>query len=290
MPDRKTFLHYTSLTAFYAIMETATLRFTSAGNTNDPSEIIFGQDIVESALDQLVDEETGKRRAAVKSVMTFLNRDILNPFVFCTSQPPPHAYRDGELSQWRLYGANGRGVALVISADHRVPFSTLQRFLGIPRKVIYGREAGIEVVKAELRHFLNQMTSLGYDQSPSDINMLGEFGGNRISWLPSIMKHESYMHEQEVRFVYRNSETVHQKVKQATKFIESGGILKPVVDLSFAAPHDPGSATTRYSFISDVIIGPSGDQSAISDSIQHYLAANGWSIRVKQSGLPYRSP
>lgn len=289
-PDRMTFIHYTSLTAFYSIMRTGTLRFTSAGNTNDPTEIAFGKQVVAEALAELIREETGVRREAVESSIYRFEGEALNPFVFCTSQPLLGQEDHGELSQWRLYGANGRGVALVINAEHRNRLWTLKNYLQTPRKMIYGREKGIQIVKEEVRSFLDEISEHGFDQKQSDRGMLGEFAANRFLWLPSIMKHEAYSHEREVRFVYSNSLDGQAEPKQPADFAESGGILKPIIDRPFASPHDAGAKNRGASLLSKIIVGPSGDQAAIEDSIQHYLAAHGWSVPISRSNLPYRAP
>jgi putative DNA primase/helicase len=64
-PQSDTLLHYCSLDAFYSIMDTARLRFTSARSTNDPSEFIFGERVVQGVLERLPDVLGGAKGGLV---------------------------------------------------------------------------------------------------------------------------------------------------------------------------------------------------------------------------------
>jgi len=112
-PTERTFLHYSSLDAFYSIMDTGRIRFTSVKSTNDPSEFLFGQTIVDRALGEMDSLLSHQRKVISLCKKAILERDF-KAFVFCMSEALDDEADVGELSQWRLYGSNGRGIALVM--------------------------------------------------------------------------------------------------------------------------------------------------------------------------------
>jgi hypothetical protein len=61
----------------------------------------------------------------------------------------------GELSQWRLYGADGRGIAIVIDANSEKRRIQIEKLASLPRKVVYGVSDGLKLVKNEVQSFLN---------------------------------------------------------------------------------------------------------------------------------------
>jgi hypothetical protein len=155
-PTERTFLHYSSLEAFYSIMDTGRIRFTSVKSTNDPSEFLFGLSIVNRALEEMDNLQAHQRKVVSLCKDAILSRDF-KAFVFCMSEALDDEANVGELSQWRLYGSNGRGIALVIDTHSEYRREQIVRLGSIPRKVVYGLTDGLRLVKTEVSAFLPSM-------------------------------------------------------------------------------------------------------------------------------------
>lgn len=289
LPSKSKFVHYTSLVGFYGITESARLRFTSAKSTNDPSEFLFGESVVTKALEILAAEEVGNDLTIIRNCLSIFPSRRFQPFVFCMSEVMDDEEDSvGELSQWRLYGSDGRGVALVFDVESTTMLTKLQNFASFPRRVVYGEDDGIALVKSEVKDFLVKLAAIssGVDLSePMDLVRMGELLGNKVFWLPSVIKHKAYEHEREVRLIRGD---IGEHVGNPLVFFEKNGVQRPSIDRSISELL--GSPPNQYhsSPISKVIVGPSADQAAIEDSINHFLSARNWSIPVVRSNIPYR--
>lgn len=285
-PRRRKFIHYTSLAGFYGIAETGRLRFTSAKSTNDPSEFLFGAEIVERGLQSLLDEEVGENRALIQSCKSELRTRDFQPFVFCMSETTDEEEElVGDLSQWRLYGSDGRGIAIVFDVTGTDSLIQLQRAASFPRRVVYGEEAGIDLVKTEVREFLVQLRAITQHNSVGPYMFSGLLG-NRVFWLPSVIKHKAYRHEREVRLVRGD---IGEHVGNPLVFYERNGVQRPSIERSIATLTGEAPNQRQQSPICRVVVGPSSDQSAIEDSIKHFLAARDWHIPISRSDIPYRA-
>lgn len=107
-------VHYSSLGSFYKIIESELLRFTSAGSLNDPSEWNYGMDVVKKAYSKSLPHWNEKESEYWSSMVNLDGSPIIKEkrrvFVFCCSQLQVADLNNGELSQWRLYGDDGRGL------------------------------------------------------------------------------------------------------------------------------------------------------------------------------------
>ena len=65
--------------------------------------------------------------------------------------------------EWRLYGSDGRGVALLFDVSDPKRESLLIELGSHPRKVVYGNENGQELIKAILNEKLEKVRSLTRD-------------------------------------------------------------------------------------------------------------------------------
>jgi hypothetical protein len=285
-PNRMKFIHYTSLAGFYGITESARLRFTSARSTNDPSEFLFGETVVSTALNQLVAEERGDDRSIVgECVSQFPGRDF-QAFVFCMSEVSEEEEESvGELSQWRLYGSDGRGIAIVFDVERADMMTRLRDFASYPRRVVYGLHDGVDLVKSEVRDFLIKIRDRGFLGSVSP-QSLGSFLGNKVFWLPSVIKHKAYRHEREVRLIRGD---IGEHVGNPLVFFEKNGVQRPSIERSISEIVGDPPNSQHESPISRVIVGPSSDQAAIEDSIKYFLSARHWAVPVTRSDIPYRA-
>jgi hypothetical protein len=226
-PRRMKFIHYTSLAGFYGITESARLRFTSARSTNDPSEFLYGESVVSRALDQLAADETGLNREIVENCVREFPSRGFQPFVFCMSEVSDDEEEAvGELSQWRLYGTDGRGVAIVFDASKADMLLGLRNFASYPRRVVYGDNDGVNLVKDEVRDFLVKLADSGQAKS-LEVRELGGYLGNKVFWLPSVIKHKAYRHEREVRLIRGD---IGEHAGNPLVFFEKNGVQLPSIE------------------------------------------------------------
>ena len=288
-PSQHTFLHYTSLDAFYSIMTHRKLRLTSVKSTNDPSEFLFGKMIIERALKETLEAAHKDHQKILELALNGLSIRDFRAFVFCMSEAVEDEADVGELSQWRLYGADGRGVALVFDISTPANKDKLVNLVSIPRRVVYGEVDGLMLAKQEITAFLDGIATLPADtRDYLAKNAMGAAGylANCVFWLPSVIKHKAYRHEREVRLVRGD---IGEHVGNPLIFYEKGSIRRPAIELPIAETIGVSPNFYQHSPISKIIIGPSGDQAAIEDSIRFFLDAKGWHTPVVRSDIPYRA-
>jgi hypothetical protein len=270
-------------------MDTARLRFTSVKSTNDPSEFLFGRSIVERALTELIEDVQPHERKMVSNCWQSVEHKDFRAFVFCMSEASDDEAEVGELSQWRLYGANGRGIALVIDTMTAARRDQIIKFASLPRRVVYGEPDSIELVKSEARAFLRGIQSLPSqtrDHLADNPKLGSDYLANALFWLPSVIKHKAYRHEREVRLVRGD---VGEPSGNPLVFFERNSIRRPAIELAISELTGEHPNSYHSTPISRVIIGPSGDQSAIEDSIKFFLEARNWKLEVLRSDIPYRA-
>lgn len=112
--------HYTTDAGLYGIMQSGRLRVSDVFTMNDPSEIQHGYDIFfEQAQMPLVGVSDAQDFADfMRGVISFQKHVVDGPLsaldYFCTSFSTHGA---DDLSQWRSYGANGRGYCIVFDGS-----------------------------------------------------------------------------------------------------------------------------------------------------------------------------
>ena len=285
-PRESIFVHYCSLDAFYAIMDSGRFRFTSAKSTNDPSEFFFGQKIVKDVLLNPQASIPASLREHVKNAAASIEERDFRAFVFCMSEAIEDEAYVGELSQWRLYGANGRGVALVIDVANQHRASLLSELLSLPRKIVYGELEGRALAEAVLQDAIRAVEDFDAEtKTVGDLapEMYADHINNYLFWIPSVLKHKAYRHEREVRLIRGDAGRL-----IPLDFFDRNSIRRPCIELPIARVLE-NERKSHDSPIRAVVIGPSGDQSAIADSIKFYLEARKWSLDVRRSDIPYRA-
>lgn len=288
-PKSKKFIHYCSLDAFYAIIGSGRLRFTSAKSTNDPSEFVFGREVVAKAIDlALKSHGLGPYDVLKNCRENFLARDF-RAFVFCMSESLGNEEAIGELSQWRLYGADGRGVGLVFDTSKKSSYAGLVDAGSIPRRVVYGEAEGLNVAAKQIERFFQQIDKL----PPHSKEFLEAIPLNAqaylincLFWLPSVIKHEAYQHEREVRLIRGD---VGEQAGNPLVFFERGGIQRPAIERQIGELVGELPNVRIASPLQKVIIGPSSDQPALFESIYYYSQANRWNLEISKSDIPYRA-
>lgn len=281
-------VHYTTLAGFYGMFEGGIFRFTSAKSTNDPSEFEFGLDVVRKTLEEMEGQHTGLHQQVLRSGLQQLATRDFNAFIFCLSEmQDPEEEHVGELNQWRLYGANGRGVAIVFNlAYNEIQGETFADRASLPRRVVYGEEEGSALVRGEVRQFLSHVPLTTNTNAPPTDFWMASALLNTVFWLPSVIKHKAYQHEREVRFIRGD---IGAWVGNPVKFVEKNGIKQPYIERTLSKLILPYPNQRHDGPIVRVIVGPSADQAAVYDSLKYYLDKHCWKIGLSKSDIPYRA-
>jgi hypothetical protein len=103
--------HYTDAGGLRGIVESQKIRFTSYLHLNDPSELIYGMDIVHRLLNDIGERAHDGlvKRFCAKVDYLFQHRNFSDIFGFYIAS---FSRNRDDLGQWRAYADNGRGFAL----------------------------------------------------------------------------------------------------------------------------------------------------------------------------------
>ncbi len=288
-PQKQHLLHYTSLDAFYNIMESGRVRLSSVKSTNDPSEFLFGVEVVQQGLREARSEARDEEQPIIDRCADELINRNFKAFVFCMSKAIEDESEVGDLNQWRLYGADGRGIALLFDISTQPKWDELQTLISIPRRVIYGEKEGASFVKEQIQEFFNNFRSLPKETQEYMGKLpdyMSGYLGNVLFWLPSVLKHKAYRHEREIRLIRGD---IGEHAGNPLVFNDKGTIRRPSIELPISNWDQSDEPSVQSSPISRVIIGPSGDQAAIEDSVSYFLEARQWDANVRRSDIPYRA-
>ena len=178
-------------------------------------------------------------------------------FVFCMSEAAGDEAEVGDLSQWRLYGGDGRGVALLVDISDAEKERLLRKLGSIPRKVIYGEDEGVALVRHTLAEFIRSTRDLAAperEELERNADLRVECILNSVFWLPSVIKHKAYHHEREVRLIRGD---VGAKAGNPLVFFEKGSIRRPSIELPISRLLGSAKDSHHESPLRAVIIGPS---------------------------------
>lgn len=248
----ETWWHYTDAGGLLGVLRNRQLWASSLGYLNDASEIAFGLESLEEALEDLAKDSSSRRDDIWPSNIP-LERSSVDVYAVSFST------EGDQLSQWRGY-AGGTGYALGFKMDALVSVGmkpgepSLEPFL-----VRYGQEA-----KQFLRHEL-ELRALGNHGRLTEAD-----AGYLLRNLPRY-KHGSFAEESEWRLtiIDADPDTVDVRAR--------GGRLLPYVPVAI-----PRSALTH------VRVGPGADAADVA-AVELMLARIGWpNVAVDRSASPYR--
>ena len=276
-------IHYTSAPTFYAIMKSGLIRMSSVRSMNDTSEWTYGCDVLKKALQSTPSEWPAEMKTLWQNYPHNMHQHESRSAIYCfsLSAATGSEIEEGSLSQWRLYGDHGKGIALTVE---RISSSFSSFFSKAPlKRVIYGEEAGIKAIHDVAERFMEGILKMPEAQNPAVI----AYGWRHylyfaLNWLPAIIKHEAYAHENEYRMV-----SFSPLPDQQVKFFERNGIQIPFIEHSIWDPEN-GENTYRYTIFRKAICGPNSEKITLEDSIRQYLSSIRVTLGVKISNLPYR--
>jgi hypothetical protein len=253
--------HYTSLEVLMKIVKTGEMWATDAAYMNDTSELVYGQQIIQSA----IDARQRQHQAGAQTSNTRLERwreaiaeekfqDLhVHAVCFC-------ATRDS-VSQWRAYGDRGGGAALVFDGQQ------LQSLLSKNADLCTGR----------VEYDPNRQAELAASVIEYGLSVKGEWTGFAgCVLLEPFLKAPVFKEEAEWRIVrlHRSDEGVEFRVARGNLIPYS------TIDLRRESNQPP---------LCEVIVGPTVNEDAALMSMERFLQSRGCkNVKVSPSAVPLR--
>lgn len=277
--------HFTSLWAAIKILgktrsvaatpEPSDIWLTNAAFLNDRKELRHAKEI----LDEAISKTTADGEFASR-VQEIIEREIAisNVYVFSMCFGRDVGFEWDQLSQWRAYGQNGRGVALGFKFPGIGPPMPPYLHLG---EVWYDPTLHRQIVDFVLS------TVPTYERGGYwTRDELIEFSASFLMRVAPLMKDRGFEEENELRITYRLPASDGPEVK----FREREGVAIPYVSLNDIYKTARVVPPCRYGFmeIETVAVGPSEDNDLWVQTLRLAAAQAGVTLSVEKSGIPYR--
>lgn len=263
-----TLSHYTTLQGFKGIIDSKRLWASNASFLNDRAELIHALKASRKAISMLSSKKALRAWAPMlKEVFEELSDGQKSEtYVACFCGD------DDNLSQWRGYGGTVQGVSITFDRDALA--KRLMSDHATLYKVTYARLSTAsklrDALAGELEHIAELDELVGeVDEDAKYRNLL-----TRVSALLPKFKHLGFKDEREWRFVVQK-----KSPKDKVLFRVSANKLVPYMEI--------GSNTSRLP-IASVRVGPGTDQALTARSLEEFLKANGYKVKVDISEVPFR--
>jgi hypothetical protein len=275
-PADTTLCHYTSLAVTLLILEHTRedVFMSECRYCNDRQEFLYAFTTARQILMSWSNHAFG---LSVDAVLVTLKQEA---YVLCLCEPPAD-----RLSQWRGYGADGRGtcISFEVSAFVRMAGSGRQRRLA---QVIYDPN--------KMRSDLTNLIQAGehrYNNASANMQQtIVEATALALYFLCPIYKDPGFAEEREFRFIYMPLLTPSGSSIAPTRYRDRSGFLIPYVRLSDVATL-PNRIVGPGLPIERIMVGPSGliglNYEALNDYVQLHPNQTG-RISVDRSAIPYR--
>ena len=272
-----TLYHYCTPSAFQAICETRSVRFSDVFSMNDFMEMHWGYEVWQSVARKTISDLGKDFIDSVDSVLALANTKVL-PLTACFST------QGDVLSQWRAYAADGCGFCIGFDAKH------MTQLAARPLQVLYDRE----LQEQELERAIRVIHDV-HKEADSNIDEFVDICASVACDLAAY-KNPAFAEESEVRLLHivvfeHDNNRVKLKTAGGTAFEKHvepaalgfrmrGSLPVPHVDMSIVSPS--GSHPIR-----EVLMGPKND--AMPSAVSVFLETVGATgVRVKKSMASYR--
>lgn len=274
--------HYTGMSSFCGIVESAALWATDARFCNDHSEIEYAygllKEMKEEALAPLPQEGQEIAGSAVYRILT--NHFDWHPFVACFC-----ASRD-LLSQWRGYGMNEPGVAVGLDLSEPC-FTRGDSLRPVLRRVIYEAELQRSLIVGLFQAWYDQFELASVEER--------DHGGYdlevELQQLCVYMKHPTFREEQEWRLI-SSVHDIDDGQRALVRHRPSRMGLTPYVVLNATESESredfDGDMPRGALPLREVLLSPDISNDNAADSALSYLLNNGYSVGVRSSQIPLR--
>lgn len=295
--QRPLLAHYTSLDALEKILSSDEIWFSNPLFMNDLEEVQFGivhgaRRLKESAVIREALKSEARHAnfsASLDNAISNFERDhLLDTYVFCLSRHAP-GDKDGLLSMWRGYGANGKGAAIVFDT------SKMNVVVGSPlivAQVKYdtadGRYSWFDKAASTFAEILAR-NEIADDQIYLATAVLFE----RLKIFALFTKHHGFKEENEWRVVYLSDRDVQKKLKPMQHYMNGPRGIEPKLQFKVAPIEGLTAADLSLNkIISAILLGPSSSSPLATRSVERMLEIIGkpeLKDRLIASSIPLRA-
>lgn len=276
--------HYTSISVLEKTISNNEIWFSHPLFMNDHEEMSFGiregiRIIQEASAGSTFSDLAGgidnfnKLSQHYLSFIRVFNTEVSKDvYVFCLSEYDFLTQRDGRLSMWRGYGANGNGVALVFNTSFLTTAKDSPLLIG---KVRYGTaEERVSWVKGSFNKCLMILNDNGVTAQNMWRTAWHMF---RLTLYHSLSsKHPGFKEEHEWRVVYFSDLDVHNLLKDRRSYLIRGNTIEPKLKFPIEPLKlEPPQALSFESILEKIVIGPTHASSLAFSSAQRMLECLG---------------
>lgn len=298
--DRPAYLaHYTSISTMEMVVKNDEIWLSNPLFMNDFEELRFGVNMGahEFRVHQGIRDACGTdaryealRLAFEARLAAVSNEHAFDTYVMSFSAHCAEADRDGSLSMWRGYGANGNGAALVVDVS-KLPYLGVSPF--VLAKVFYGSgHERVQWIKEKLDLFATLLADGdAYPEAsfPVAVGSLLE----RLVLFALFSKHDGFKEEREWRLVYiRDRDKNSVFVDMLSYAIGEQGVqpkMKFKTNMLERITNEPFSFRES---LHSIILGPSiSNELTVTSVIRMFASLNLLEVagKVRASSTPYRA-
>jgi hypothetical protein len=282
--------HYTSLDAAVSIIQNRELRLFRCEFLNDSTEITLATVLINETIAKAIiraSTQTYHRASELfyKQVETqyYAQSSLYNAFVFCMSEGDTASlHGQDELSSWRAYGRDGRGVCLSYESAQLALYAKGGSGLRLSR-VIY--DPGLQ------QRILDEILDEGYKLYSKSNNQQDAVTATVAAYvfMMPVLKHKAFEEESEWRFIFLPEDR--DPTTSTMCYYVRNDLIIPYHTMQHALdpPNvivDPSKIPiNRTPQVSEIMIGPSGHQKLNGKSFDFFRG----NAVLRFSTIPYRS-
>ena len=257
--------HYTSLPALQSIIQNRSVWCSDLRYLNDYQEVRIGQETIRNFAD-LVFSHFGKSEATklLQEKLYEISEDSITAFSTCFSK------NSDQLSQWRGYGIDGKGVAIGFDRSEFEAATDLN-----VRDVIYGSSSLVKEIEPRVKLYVGELEE-HHRKNDDPHDLLYKMKGELLQVIFST-KGDAFAEEEESRLIILLSEAQKRTIRYRSNDI----FLIPYVNLEVGEK--------MKACIKEIVVGPSSHQQEIARSINEFMRFSGYvDVEINTSSASYR--
>ena len=300
--DNTKFVHYTSAETGLKILKDETIWMRNVRCMNDYSEIKWGREVVEKALeDEEIKMKFNKlyaellpRSGNVETFeslfklpkITFLDDVEKRTYITCLSEHHASDNKYGKLSMWRAYGRND-GIALIMNTKFINEEGQVKDCIFSVSPVLYTDD-----IKEELNKIITRMSENLEELKKISFARIRSKLFHAIYFAILSIKHPAFCEEREWRIIlsfFDKKETAQLKDVIQDDYVTIGGVPQKIYKIKL---NNKTMQNTKISELLDgIIVGPTDNPDVIKEAFEGVLREKGISLkenRIHVSKVPLR--
>ena len=293
--QRPILAHYTSLIALESILTNNEILFSNPMFMNDLEEVRFGITQGASAINKSVSIRnalgTDARRARFSeeldyNIQNFAQEHLFDTYVFCLSEHTQET-KDGLLSMWRAYGADGRGAAIIFDTSK---LSAIETSPLLFMKVNYRSP---DSPASWFERIASTFASIFTDNVIADqyIPLAAAILFERLKLHALFTKHHGFSEEKEWRVVYLSDRDVKKRLQPMFHYLNGPRGIEPKLHLKAEPIEGVISAGASFDeLIIGILLGPTASdftKRTVSRMLEK-IGKSELSSKLSMSSIPYR--